>query len=156
MTPPRPSTKTITRISLLYRIWFLYAEPIMAVAGTYLCIYQPERMLIGTVPTPALNPTALAITPLTQMLLTNIGALYVLFAINEGIVLRLTKEKDVWLAVIAAMLVSDIGHLYAVYAIAPERMWELGGWNSDEWINYGTLWGGALLRTCFLVGIGRN
>lgn len=54
------------------------------------------------------------------------------------------------------MLLSDIGHLYAVYQIAPERMLEVAGWNSDEWINYGTLWFGAALRVAFLAGVGRN
>jgi len=89
------------------------------------------------------------------MLFTNIGCLYALFAINEGLVLRLTKEKNVWLGVIAAMLVSDVGHLYAVWEIAPERMLDLVKWNSDEWINYGTLWFGAALRLAFLLGFGR-
>ncbi|KUJ19578.1 uncharacterized protein LY89DRAFT_546118, partial [Mollisia scopiformis] len=145
----------ITRISTIYQIWFLYLEPVMALAGTYLCVFQPDRMLIGTVPLPAITiASPITITPLMQLLLTNIGALYVLFAINEGLVLRLTKEKNVWLAVIGAMLVSDVGHIWAVYQIAPTRMGEFMAWNSDEWINYGTLWFGVGLRAVFMMGFG--
>jgi hypothetical protein len=140
---PKPSSRTINinRIALIYRIWFLYLEPVFALGGTYLCIFSPQRMLTGTVPLPAITAASpIDITPLMQMLLTNIGSLYVLFAINEGLVLRLTKETSVWLGIITAMLVSDAGHLYAVYEVAPERMLEVLKWNSDEWINYGTLW----------------
>lgn len=89
------------------------------------------------------------------MMLLNIGALYGLFAIIEGIVLRLTKEKSVWLAVLAAMLVSDVGHIYAAYEIAPELIVQFASWNSDEWVNHGSLVFGALLRASFLIGIGR-
>jgi hypothetical protein len=51
--------------------------------------------------------------------------------------------------------VCDVGHIYAVFEIAPERVWQVGSWNSDEWINYGTLNFGAVLRVAFLLGIGR-
>ncbi len=88
-------------------------------------------------------------------MLINIGVLYTLFAIIEGVVLRLTKEKTVWLAVLAAMLMCDVGHIYAAFEIAPERVWQVGAWNSDEWINYGTLTFGAALRATFLLGVGR-
>jgi len=159
----------ITRIALIYRIWFLYFEPVAALGGTYLCLFDSDRFLSGTMPLPAYLSAAASpppnspnspnvsvpITPLLRLLLTNIGALYLLFAINEGIVLRLTKEKGVWFGIIGAMLASDVGHLYGVYAIAPERVWAVLGWNSDEWVNYGTLIFGALLRAAFLLGIGR-
>ncbi|KAF8848699.1 hypothetical protein BDZ45DRAFT_681033 [Acephala macrosclerotiorum] len=161
MAPKTSPTTHIHRIALIYRIWFLYLEPVFALGGTYLCLYDPQRMLTGTVPVPAITAASpsggpIPITPLMQMLLTNIGSLYVLFSINEGLVLRLSSEKRVWFGIIGSMLVSDIGHLYAVYQIAPKRMLEIAGWNSDEWINYGTLWFGALLRAGFLMGFGRN
>ncbi len=90
------------------------------------------------------------------MMLTNIGSLYLLFAINEGVVLRMTKEKNVWLAVILGMCLSDVGHIYAAWKIAPVRLFEVLGWNSDEWVNYGTLIGGFTMRLLFLMGVGRS
>ena len=54
------------------------------------------------------------------------------------------------------MLASDIGHIYAVYAVAPERVAQFVSWTSDEWINYGTLLGGALMRCAFLLGVGNR
>jgi hypothetical protein len=156
-----PTTPFIARIALIYRIWFLYLEPLAALGGTYLSIFNPDRFLSGTLPLPtylsiASSPNgSVPITPLLELLLTNIGALYLLFAINEGIVLRLTKEKSVWFGVMGAMLASDVGHIYAVYAIAPERMWALASWNGDEWVNVGMLVFGAVLRAAFLMGVGR-
>lgn len=41
--------------------------------------------------------------------------------------------------------------------IPRERIWEvMMVWNSNEWINYGTLIGGLTLRVLFLMGVGRS
>lgn len=83
----------------------------MAAVGTYLCIFDAKRFLQGTVPATALFVgDNYEVEPLIQMLLTNIGALYLLFAIFEGVVLRVTRERSVWLVVLAAMATCDIGH----------------------------------------------
>ncbi|CAG8971873.1 hypothetical protein HYALB_00001986 [Hymenoscyphus albidus] len=145
------------RMSVIYTIYFLYFEAPMAALGTYLIAFDPIKFLQGTVPTAAMIfDETYKIEPLTMMMMTNIGALYLLFAIFEGAVLRVTKEKIVWKTVLAAMAVCDIGHLYAVYAIAPAHAFQVLAWNSYEWINYGTLVMGLLLRVSFLLGIGRN
>lgn len=70
--------------------------------------------------------------------------------------LRATRERKVWYLILAAMLAADSGHLYAAWAIDPERVWQVVAWNSDEWVNYGTLVLGAALRVAFLLGLGRN
>jgi hypothetical protein len=150
-----PHQSLLHKIALPYRIFFLYIEPVCALGGTYLCLADPKRFLLGIVPLPAfIAASPLTISPLIQLLLTNIGALYALFAMNEAIVLRCTREKTVWYAIIGGMLASDFGHLYAAYAIAPERVAQLVSWTSDEWINYGTLLFGALMRCAFLFGLG--
>ncbi|KAG4416699.1 hypothetical protein IFR04_010158 [Cadophora malorum] len=167
MAPP----KSLTHISLLYRLYFLYFEPFGALSGTYLCIFNPQRFLSGTVPLPAylalstpspsLSPSSpttrtVPLNPLLTMALLNIASLYILFAITEGVVLRLTRQKSVWLAVIVGMACADVGHLYAAWWVAPSRMGDLVNWNGDEWINYGTLFGGLGLRVAFLMGVGRS
>jgi hypothetical protein len=152
-----PTTNQITRISIFYRIYFLYFEPIAALGGTYLCLFDPTRFLKGTMSLGAFTSfQPIELSPILTMLLTNIGSLYVLFAINEGLVLRATRERKVWYLILAAMLAADSGHLYAAWAIDPERVWQVIAWNSDEWVNYGTLVLGAALRVAFLLGVGRN
>jgi hypothetical protein len=66
------------------------------------------------------------------------------------------RDKNAWFAILGGMVLSDIGHIYAVYTIAPERAFALATWNFDEWFNYGTLIGGFVLRLFFLAGIGRS
>ncbi|KAJ5039109.1 uncharacterized protein L3040_006779 [Drepanopeziza brunnea f. sp. 'multigermtubi'] len=154
----------LTHISLIYRLYFLYWEPFSALAGTYLAFFDPQRLLRGTVPLPAYehfaNPATqtLDISPVLQMALTNIGSLYALFAVNEGIVLRLTRDRRIWCTVILGMVCSDVGHIYAAWKVWPERLalGEVLKWNSDEWINYGTLFAGLGLRILFLLGFGRR
>lgn len=90
------------------------------------------------------------------MQLINVASLYVLFAITEGVVLRLTRQKSIWLAIIAAMACADVGHIYAAWKVCPERIAEVMGWTGDEWINYGTLFAGLGLRVLFLLGYGRR
>ncbi len=150
----------INNLHPLYTIYFLYLEPFFALGGTYLSIWNPERLLKGIVPLPAYTTFATSapdpVSPVITLLLTNIGSLYFLFALNEALLLRISKEKKVWLTVVAGMLMSDTGHLYATWKIDPERALQLLAWTSDEWINYGTLVLGMLLRLAFVAGIGRN
>ena len=90
------SPTILHKIALPYRIFFLYIEPVLALSGTYLCFSNPERFVTGTTPLPAiLAASPRAISPIMLLLLTNIGAWYLLFAINEAIVLRCTMEKSV-------------------------------------------------------------
>lgn len=154
----------LTHISLIYRIYFLWYEPLGALAGTYLCLFHPQRFVGGTMPLPAFetfaNPATgkIDVSPVLQLALTNIASLYVLFAVNEGILLRLTREKKLWATVIFAMVCADVGHIFAAWQIWPERLAlaEVPSWNSDEWINYGTLFLGLGLRLFFLMGFGRK
>ncbi|KAG4439131.1 hypothetical protein IFR05_005368 [Cadophora sp. M221] len=173
---PLTNSASITHISFIYRLYFLYFEPFGAILGTYLCLFNPQRFLSGTVPLPAYisfsTPSSgsslssistsssadrtVTISPLLQMQLINIASLYILFAITEGVVLRLTRQKSIWVAIIAAMACADMGHLYAAWSVSPDRMGDVMGWNGDERINYGTLFAGLGLRVLFLMGVGRR
>ncbi|KAH8594959.1 hypothetical protein B0O99DRAFT_652462 [Bisporella sp. PMI_857] len=153
MAPTSSSPTNAT--ALIYRIYFLYLDPILALGGAYLIYTDPSKFLHSTIPQPlTLTPTTL--TPLLALLLTNIAALYVYLALNEALVLRLSSELKVWKAVILGLVISDAGHIYAVYAAAPERLFEILKWTNDEWINNGILILGLLLRIGFLVGFGNR
>lgn len=71
-------------------------------------------------------------------------------------VLWVTSELDVWKAVIRAMVVSDVGHLGALWWAAPERMLEVVHWTFEEGVNVGILSAGLALRVAFLLGIGKG
>ncbi|TVY90786.1 hypothetical protein LAWI1_G004850, partial [Lachnellula willkommii] len=117
-------------------------------AGTYLCFSSPSTFLNATVPFPALAAAhPVDVTPVLQMMMRNLGCLYALFAVNGGVVLRLTRERSVWYAVVL---------IYAAYCIAPEQMFTPLAWNSDERANYVMLFFGLFMRILFMTGIGRK
>ncbi|RDW95032.1 hypothetical protein BP5796_00795 [Coleophoma crateriformis] len=142
------------KISLLYRIYFLYLEPFGAVAGSYLIMNNPSHFLISTTPLSMSAYTAAEPTPLTRLLLTNIAALYVLLAFAESFVLIQTKNLNIWRTVLAGILVSDIGHIYAVYTADPAAFLGVLAYRGEDWVNNGTLVLGAALRAAFLLGFG--
>jgi hypothetical protein len=161
MSPPPPPTTT--HIPLPYCLFHLYIEPLVFVpGGIYLSLFRPRQFLLSTVPSPLSLPysPSLAspepITPLHRILLTNTAALYILFMLNELLVLRLSDDIRVWRAVVFAMLCCDLVHLYGVWVASggAEFMLSPGQWMVEEWVNTGILLGGAVLRGCFLVGVG--
>jgi len=141
-------------IAPLYRIFFLSIEPLLAFSGACLSHFHPYKFVASITPASIHTSPPLVVTPTIQLLCTNIAALYLLFTINEAIVLRLSNDINVWRAVIAGMLISDFGHLYGVYAADPARATEWGMWVMEEWFNVLTLSFGAVVRLGFLAGVG--
>jgi hypothetical protein len=155
-------------IPLIYRLFHLYIEPFLFVpSGIYLCLFDPLRFLISTTPGPIAAPFSIGppsaaaphspaeITPLLRILLTNTAGLYLMFVLNEVLVLRLTSDIKVWRAVIFSMLCCDVIHVYAVAAAAgPGFMLDIGAWRFEDWANTCVLSGGAVLRLFFLMGVG--
>jgi hypothetical protein len=111
MAPPTPLSLHRS-IPWPYTLYFLYLDPLFAIFGTLLIIFQPVKFLTSTSPIALSQPT---IAPIIQLLLTNIAALYLLLALNEGLVLRASGEIRVWKAVLSSLVVADVGHLYAVW-----------------------------------------
>lgn len=72
----------MARIALPYRIYFLYIEPFLAVIGGISAFLTPNDIMAGSTPLSML-PAALApITPLSKILISNLGAMYFLFGWN--------------------------------------------------------------------------
>ncbi|RDW62284.1 hypothetical protein BP6252_11717 [Coleophoma cylindrospora] len=136
-------------IPLIYRLYFIYIDPALALYGSILVLTNPTLFLQSTTP-PTLTEAA---SPLTTLLLTQISALYAFFAITEGLVLYQTKQLRIWRSVLLGVLVCDIGHAYAVLS-ADATAWDLRGWRAVDAINYGILIFGAGLRGSFLLGVG--
>jgi hypothetical protein len=119
MAPPAPLSLHRS-IPWPYTLYFLYLDPLFAIFGTLLIIFNPVKFLTSTSPFPLASSISIAISqptiaPIIQLLLTNIAALYLLLALNEGLVLRASGEIRVWKAVLSSLVVADVGHLYAVW-----------------------------------------
>lgn len=141
-------------ISIIYRIYFLWFEPLAAFVGAIAGFINPTQIIVGTTPT-ALFPAASApVTPLSKMLVAQVCSLYLLFAWNQAIVLRVAKDLAVWRVLLMGMVLSDVGHLYALYTADPVAFVDVASWRGTDWINEGTLVLGLALRIVFLAGFG--
>lgn len=142
---------SIDRIPRVYRYFFLYVEPFSALIGAYYSCFQQILYLELTH-----KPTAPNITiPLsTEIVLTQLANLYLLFALNEAVVLRATRELMVWRALLCCLLIADFGHLYSVHRLGLHIYWRFWHWNAIDWGNIAFVYAGATIRLCFLFGLG--
>jgi hypothetical protein len=141
------------KVPLAYRAAFLFVEPIFALFGAILAHFKPLQYLQLT--DAASAPTTSATIPLaTNIVLTQLANLYLLFAINEALLLRSTSDMHVWRTVLVGCLIADFGHLYSVSALGPDIYWKISQWNVMDFGNVGFVYAGASLRIAFLCGVG--
>ena len=151
---PSPAFK----LPRLYSLFFLFLEPLSALAGAYYAHFHPSTYLtltssqISSSPYP---PSLLIPLPLsTTIALTQLANLYLLFTLNEALVLRSTSDLRVWRTLLFGLLVADFGHLCSVRGLGAGVYWRVWEWNSMAWGNVGFVYVGAAMRMCFLGGVG--
>jgi hypothetical protein len=141
-------------IPLPYRIFFIYIEPISALAGAYYAAIHPSHYLLDLVsPTQGNFSRAVLDTP-TRMSLSQLANLYLLFALNEHLILSSTSSLKIWSRLLFCLLVADLGHLATMIPAGPEIFWNVSKWNAMAWGSVGFVYLGATLRSCFLAGVG--
>ena len=140
-----------TSIPLWYRCFFLYIEPASTFVGAYYAGLQQQMYLdlthIGSAPLTGI-PTG------TSIVLWQLANLYLLFALNEALVLRSTADLKVWKTLLFCLLIADFGHLYSVRMVGIQIYWNVSSWNAIDWGNIGFVYAGAATRICFLLGLG--
>ncbi|KAK1580082.1 uncharacterized protein LY79DRAFT_319102 [Colletotrichum navitas] len=137
-------------IPRLYRVFFLGIEPISALVGAYYAHVRPDDYLHLThaASKPDVIPQG------TSIVLSQLANLYLLFALNEALVLRSTSDLRVWKTVLFVLLVADIGHLYTVRSLGPEVYYNFAKWTAIDWGNVPFVYLGASMRIAFLAGVG--
>jgi hypothetical protein len=140
-------------VSVVYRIFLLYVEPLSTIVGAFYAHFLPRTYLELTDALSAPNfdkplPTS------TAVVLTQLANLYLLFALNEGLVLRATNDLKVWRVLLFGLLLADFGHLYSVHELGHHVYWRFWTWNAIDWGNVGFVYLGATLRIAFLSGLG--
>lgn len=138
-------------LPLYYRLFFLYIEPISALVGSFYAFFKQNEYLQLT------HATTAPSTPIplsSSIVLTQLSNLYLLFALNEALVLRSTRNLRVWKTLLAGLLVADFGHLYTVSPLGPDIYWKVQNWNAMDWGNVAFVYLGATMRMAFLLGLG--
>ncbi|KZT23047.1 hypothetical protein NEOLEDRAFT_1070333 [Neolentinus lepideus HHB14362 ss-1] len=139
--------------SLPYIFFFLYIEPFSTIVGAYYAHLRQKEYLQLTHASSAYI-TSSAIPLGTQVVLSQLANLYLLFAFNEAMVLRSTRSLKTWRALLTGLLIADFGHLYSVAPLGTSVFWRFWDWNAMDWGNIGFVYCGALMRCLFLAGVG--
>jgi hypothetical protein len=140
-------------IAPFYTIFFLYIEPISTLVGAYFAHFLPAQYLLLTHSSSA-PPAGEKLPVSTTVPLSQLANLYLLFALNEGLVLRATNDLRVWRTLLFGLLVADLGHLYSVIELGHGTYWQFWMWNAMGWGNVGFVYLGAITRLSFLLGCG--
>ena len=95
----------LSEVPTFYRLVFLWLEPCFALAGSFMAAVLPTLYLHTMAPHASYDSRY-------QVVLDQVAALYLLFAFNEAVVLRITSELKVWKAILAGIIICDIVHIY--------------------------------------------
>lgn len=147
---PRRSSQVPFRIHFIYRLFFLLLEPISALVGAFFCHFR-QRNYLALLDVPSAPPS---VPTGTSVAMSQLANMYMFFALNEAVVLRSTPDLRVWRAVLAALLVADLGHLYSMRELGGRVYWDILGWNIGDLGNVPWVYAGATMRVCFLAGVG--
>ncbi|RWA14521.1 hypothetical protein EKO27_g621 [Xylaria grammica] len=140
-----------TVLPLAYRVFFLVIEPVSGLVGAFYAHFRQDAYMSLT---SHADSAFSQIPPGTSIVLSQLANLYLLFALNEALVLRCTGDIAVWKAVLLVMLVADLGHLFSVSVHGPWVYWDFTRWNAIDWGNVPFVYLGASMRIAFLSGIG--
>ncbi|KAF1948977.1 hypothetical protein CC80DRAFT_485217 [Byssothecium circinans] len=146
------STSPPASIPVLYRLVFLYVEPVSTLLGAvHAHLYQAKYLHLthsASAPQHGLIPTS------TSIVLTQLANLYLLLCINEAMVLRATTDLRVWKTFLFGLLVADFGHLYSVRLVGSWVYWQFWEWNAIDVGNVPYVVFLAVVRMLFLAGVG--
>lgn len=143
-----------------YKLFFLYIEPISALLGFYYAFFeQPLYLKLLSSPFQLSEYEIQAIIPTpthTNIALTQLANLYLLFALNEHLVLSNSSSMTTWRTLLFGLLVADFGHLVSMLPLGVDAFapWKMLEWNAMTWGSVGFVYMGASMRMAFLAGLG--
>lgn len=138
-------------IALYYKVFFLFIEPVFALFGAICAGLYPGHYLAMT----EHLPESMKVLPLgIHVSLQQLANMYLLFTLNEALVLRVTTDQRVWRTLLLNLLIADIGHLFSVAPLGVAIYYDITRWNSMDWGNIPFVYLGLTSRICFLLGWG--
>ncbi|EPE10798.1 hypothetical protein F503_05893 [Ophiostoma piceae UAMH 11346] len=148
-----PKLATTVQLPAVYRLFFLLIEPISALVGAYFAHFRQHDYLSWTHAASA-PASAGEIPVVSSVVLSQLANLYLLFTLNEALVLRATADQRVWKTVLFGLLIADLGHLYSLLPLGTDVYWRADLWNAMDYGNVPFVYLGASLRVAFLLGVG--
>lgn len=138
---------------LPYRLFFLYIEPFSALLGALYAARPAEYLSLLTLSTSGVANSTIPSTQV-KMSLYQLSNLYLLFALNEHLVLSSTTSRRTWNRLLFCLLIADFGHLVTMAPLGLDAFWKVWEWNAMLWGSVGFVYIGATMRLSFLFGLG--
>lgn len=143
-----------THIALYYKVFFLYIEPLSALLGAVVAWLYPDNYLAliehvaAAAPPPPILPLGIHVS------LRQLANMYLLFTLNEALILRITSDQRVWRLLLLNLAIADVGHLLSVSPLGPAIYYDMAQWNAIDWGSVPFVYMGLTSRICFLLGLG--
>ncbi|KAF9002311.1 hypothetical protein BDQ17DRAFT_1306479 [Cyathus striatus] len=137
---------------IFYQVFYLYIEPISALVGAYYAAFRPDEYLALLSPSISKVPMEQVVSSEAKICLLQLANLYLLFALNEHLVLSSTSSIKTWRRLLVGLLVADIGHLVSMAPLGSGIYWRIWEWNAMAWGSVGFVYLGAASRITFLAG----
>ncbi|KAK0207115.1 hypothetical protein DFS33DRAFT_1319078 [Desarmillaria ectypa] len=134
-----------------YRLFFLYIEPVSAIVG-FIAALNPSFYL-SELRLSTMKPDVVGTTQ-TNIVLYQLANLYLLFALNEHLVLSSISSLKIWRNLLLCLLLADLGHLVTMAPLGLGAFWKVWEWNAMLWGSIGFVYLGASMRLSFFLGLG--
>lgn len=150
--PLSPAQQLQKRIPFAYKLLLLWIEPVAALVGSLMALLTTDDYFAVMTP----RATPLAATPHFQVVFEQLGATYLLFALNEAVLLRASSELRVWKVLVFGILCCDFVHLYATGRALGglHTLVTPGVWRWEDWVNLAMLYVPISMRIAFCLGVG--
>lgn len=137
-------------IPTIYRVFFIYIDPLIAGSGVFLDFFDPETVIRAGVP-----PSISQFNPFQHFLTHQLGGALSMCIILDLFLLRRTNEVWIWKVQQAGQLVWDLVMLWSTwYALRQQERLDLQKLRGEDWGNIVIVAVCTLMRTAFLLNFG--
>lgn len=145
------STRSAKGIPWFYRFLLLNLEPICALSGAIVLLFQPVPYLSAMT-----RGSISKFDTSTNFIYTELAGAWFHFAFTEAVVLRLVDDVRVWRLLCASMLLADIAYCHScAQAVGGWELWlQISMWTTQDWTVAITTWPFVLSRFVIVLGIG--
>ncbi|KXL45039.1 hypothetical protein M433DRAFT_67619 [Acidomyces richmondensis BFW] len=148
---PAIGVSASSHIPWLYRAPLLYLEPLFALSGSLLSIFNPGDYL-STMSRGGVT----SIQSGTEFIYTELAGGWLFFAFTEAVIFRLVDDVRTWRLLCFGMLFSDIAYCHScAQAVGGWSSWiVLSDWTAADWTVTLTTWPFVIARIAIALGIG--
>ena len=146
------SRQPLHPIPPFYRIFFTSIDPLIALSGAYISLFDPETILASSFPRSSIYAKP---TPPITVLLTQASGAFVMMAYFMIFMLRYTDDVKIWKMFEFGILITDFTLFLSLSdALGIQGRLDVGAIRWEEWGTIVITGFVTSVRVAFLVGVG--